>query len=134
MNKDTIDLIQDCINWLDQHNKSTALVPITQTIDRLAVLSVSLGHEVSEAYALMNTLEDSYDISFAEKFSKLTKEGTSAAAAKPMVEAELAHMKRDWTTAKNGYKRLSLFIDRIDRVIESYRQYISVSKLDLKNG
>jgi hypothetical protein len=43
-------------------------------------------------------------------------------------------LRKSYTTAKNGYKRLSVYLDRLDRVIESYRQLISVSKLDLKNG
>lgn len=133
-NKSTIDLIQVCITWLDQNSKSNNLTQISQTIGRLSILSVTLGHEVSNAYALASEMEDNYDIKFAEKFSKLTKEGTSAAAAKPIVEADLAQEKRDWTSAKNGYKKLSTFLERVDRVIEAYRQLISVSKLDLKNN
>lgn|SRR5690606_911583 len=129
-----IEQIDACIKWLDNNKRSTNIVEISQTIDRLAVLSVTLGTMVSDAYALMNKLEDDYDIAFASKFTELTKSGISAAAAKPQVEAELAEPKRDWTSAKNGYKKLSVYLDRIDKVIESYRQYISVTKLDLKNG
>ena len=132
-NKSTIDLIQDCITWLDDHNKSTDLVRISQTIDRLAVLTVSLGHEVSSAYGLMNDLEDTYDIKFAEEFVEAVKD-MSAAAAKPYVEAKLGEDRRNFTKAKNGYKRLSVFLERVDKTIESYRQFISVSKLDLKNN
>jgi Mn-dependent DtxR family transcriptional regulator len=133
-NKSTIDMIQECITWLDQNSKSNNLVKISQTIGRLSILSVSLGHDVSNAYTLASEFEDNYDIAFAERFSKLTKEGTSAAAAKPIVEAELHKEKRDWTSARNGYKRLSTFMDRVDRVQEAYRQLISVSKLDLKHN
>jgi hypothetical protein len=128
----TYDQIAKCIKWLDEHKDSTSYIPICQTIDRLAVLSVTVGQEVSESYALQNNLEDDYDIAFAERFSTITKEGTSAAAARYVVEAELGEKKRLYTQAKNGYKKLSVYLERLDRVIESYRQLVSVGKMDLK--
>lgn len=130
MSLTTIEQIDACIKWLDKNNKSNNLVEIAQVIDRLAVLSVSLGHDVSGAYALMNDLEDTYKTEYAKAVSESDQ---SVAKAEKLAEVSTRNAKKDWTDAKNGYKRLSVYIDRIDKVIESYRQYISVSKLDLKN-
>jgi len=129
-----IEDIQRDINWLGENAKSGNIGAISQVLNHLAVLTVTLGNEVSDAYKLQQELEDQYDIAFATKFTELTKGGISAAAAKPQVEAELAQERKDWTQAKAGYKRLSTFLDRCDRVLEAFRQSVSVEKMsNLKN-
>jgi ATP-dependent exoDNAse (exonuclease V) alpha subunit len=134
MSDNNIDLILKDLSWLENRKTSTDIVSISQVLNHLAILSVRLGEEVSEAYKLQQELKDNYDIKFAQKFSELTKSGTSAAAAKPIVEAELADDKRSWTAAGIGYKKLSSFLERIDRVMDTWRQAISVQKMsDLKN-
>lgn len=126
-----VDQIQVCISWLNENKTSSNLVQIARIINELSVLSVNVGHEVSEAYALTNELEDDYKIAFAKKVSSSSE---SAAKAEKRAEAELEKEKKDWTQAKNGYKRLSVYLDRIDKVIESYRQSVSVQKMDLKHS
>lgn len=129
-----IEDIQKDIHWLGENAKSGNIVAISQVLNHLSVLTVTLGHEVSDAYKLQQELEDDYDIAFAQKFSELTKTGTSAAAAKPVVESELTEAKRNWTQARAGYKRLSTFLDRCDKVLEAFRQSVSVEKMsNLKN-
>lgn len=128
------DRIIKGLKWLEDRTDSTDIISLSQGLNRLAILSVRLAEEVCDAYELQCELEDSFDEAYAKKFSELTKNGTSAAAAKPVVEAELAEMKREWTQAKVLYKRLNSFIDRVDRVADSFRQSISVQKqADLKN-
>lgn len=122
-----VDQINDCIEWLNAHDKSHNLVEICQVIDKLAVLSVSVGEQVSEAYALMNDLEDEYNMAYAQAVSQ-----SSLSVAKAEAHAEATIDKSPYTTAKNAYKRLSIYLERIDRVIESYRQLVSVSKMDMK--
>lgn len=131
MNNEVIEQLDKCIKWLDENNKATNLIAITQTIDRIAVLSVNVGHMVSEAYELANNLEDQYKYEFAKAVSESE---LSVAKAEKAAEVATYEAKKDWTTAKNGYKRLSVYIDRLDKVIESYRQFVSICKLDMKNG
>lgn len=131
MEKTTIDLIEECIEWLDKHKTSNAIGPITQTIDRLAVLSISLGNMVTDASALANELEDNYKASYA---TIVNAEGGSIAKAEYKAEAELIEAKKEWTSAKNGYKKLNTYLERLDRVIESYRQMVSVIKEEMKKN
>lgn len=132
--KNNLDPIIKDLKWLEDNKKSTNILQISQVLNHLAILSVRLAEEVTEAYKLQCELEDTYDIKYAQRFTELTQGGTSAAAAKPMVEAELSADRKDWTIAKVGYKRLNSFLERIDRVLDSHRQSISVQKqADLKN-
>jgi hypothetical protein len=131
--KSTIDQVIDNLTWLDNNRRANNIHEISLCLAKLASLSVTLGENVSEAYRLQSEAEDNYDIAFAEKFSSLTREGTSAAAAKPIVEAELGKMRREWTAAKVNHKKLSTFIDRLDKVLETHRQQLSISKLEAKN-
>ena len=66
MDNDVIEQLDSCIKWLDDNNKSNNLIAITQVIDRIAVLSVNVGHMVSEAYDLSNKLEDEFKFTFAK--------------------------------------------------------------------
>ncbi len=127
----TIDQIDVCIKWLNDNDKSNNLVEICKVIDKLAVLSVSIGHQVSEAYALMNEMEDDYKWNYADSISQSSK---SVAKAESDAEVAMVEYKSRYTQAKNGYKRLSIYLDRIDKVMESYRQLVSVAKMDLKLG
>jgi hypothetical protein len=130
-NKSTIELIQDCIQWLDENKKSTNMVQICQTIDRLAVLTVTVGHDVASAYEVMNTLEDDFKIAYAQAVSESNK---SVAKAEVEADVSTADLRKNYTQAKNSYKRLQIWLDRIDKVIESYRQLVSVAKMELKNN
>ena len=128
------DRIVAGLKWLEERNDSTDIVGLSQGLNRLAILTVRLGEEVTDAYALQSDLEDQYDTKFAKRFSELTATGTSAAAAKVMVEAELALDKGAWTQSKILYKRLNSFLERTDRVLDTFRQYISCQKqADMKN-
>lgn len=130
-NNEVIEQLDICIKWLDDNNKSNNLIAITQVIDRIAVLSVNVGHMVSEAYDLANRLEDDFKHTFAKA---VAESDLSVAKAEKAAEVAAYEAKKDWTAARNGYKRLSVYLDRLDRVIESYRQYVSICKLDMKNG
>jgi hypothetical protein len=128
------DLIIKDLQWLESQKTSTDIVRISHVLNHLSILSVRLSQETVDAYKLQSELEDDFDIKYAQRFTELTGSGTSAAAAKPMVEAELFQEKRDWTKAKIGYKKLSSFLERIDRVMDTWRQAVSVQKMsDLKH-
>lgn len=130
MNNEVIDQIDTCIKWLDDNKKANNIAEISAVINRLAVLSVNIGHQVSEAYELANQLEDQFKYEYAKAISESE---LSVAKAEKVAEVSTYETKKDWTAAKSGYKRLSVYLDRIDKVIESYRQFLSISKLDWKN-
>lgn len=126
-----IDQINELLKWLADNAKSKNIVAINQALNKLSILAVTVGEGVSEAYALANELEDMYDEAYSKRFITLIKDH-SAAATKPMIEAELVQEKKDWTAAKNGYKKLAIYADSIERVIDSYKQYISTLKEERK--
>jgi hypothetical protein len=122
------------LKFLEGLENSNDISTIAKALNRLAILTVRLGEEVTDAYQLQSEFEDIYDTKFAKRFSELTANGTSAAAAKPIVESELADLKKDWTAAKVAYKKLSGFLDRVDRVLDTFRQSVSVIKAaDMKH-
>jgi hypothetical protein len=132
--KSNTDSIISGLKWLEDRYDSTDIASLSHGLNRMAILTARLADEVVDAYELLSQLEDNFDEAFAKKFSELTGKGTSAAAAKPMVEAELVEMKREWTRAKVLYKKLNSFLDRCDRVMDTFRQSISVQKqADMKN-
>lgn len=133
MNSNTDNIISG-LKWLEERYNSTDIVSLSHGLNRMAILTTRLADEVVDAYQLQAELEDSFDEAYAKKFAELTAKGSSAAAAKPLVEAELAEMKREWTQAKVLYKKLNSFLDRTDRVLDTFRQSISCQKqADMKN-
>lgn len=123
--------IADLMQWLDENIHSDDIVTLGRVLDKLSLLGENLGEMVSDAYALQNELEDEYKISVAEY-----RKNTAGGIAKVEIEAEVeyAQKKRDWTFAKNGYMKLRTRLDRIDKILESHRQRISVLvKTGLKN-
>lgn len=126
-----IDEILSNVRWLDANVKSEDILNKGTVLDKLSIQCVYLAEQVSDAYGFMNNAEDAYKIAVAE-YCKNSTEGV--AKSEKSAEVEFANLKRDWTDAKNGYKRLSMFLERIDKVLESSRQRISVVKqTGLKN-
>lgn len=133
MNDNTDSIIKG-LRYLESQTNSNDISTIAKALNKLAILTVRLGEEVTDAYKLQSELEDDFDAAYAKRFSELTASGTSAAAAKPIVEAELIEMKRDWTAAKVGYRKLASFLERVDRVLDTFKQSQSVIRTtDLKH-
>lgn len=130
MKNETIDLIIADLGWLDKNKKANNIADISRVLNHLALLSVTLGEDVCSAYALMNNSEDDYKGAFAESVSSST---VSVAKAEVVAEADLIEKKKAWTQARNIYKRLSTFLDRLDKVLEAHRQSLSIAKLEVKN-
>ena len=108
-----ITLIGQQITWLDDNIHSQDMVSTGKVLDKLSILAESFGEIVTDAYGLMNELEDDYKHSVAEFRHKST-----AGVGKSEIEAEVkfAEKKRDWTQAKHIYKKLSMKIDRIEKI------------------
>jgi tRNA U34 5-carboxymethylaminomethyl modifying GTPase MnmE/TrmE len=120
-----IDDIIKSIEWLEGRLKSEDIVSIGIVIDKLAIQSMTLAEQVSEAYALMNEAEDEYNHAVA----KFIKEFPGARnRADIEAEVEFEDKKKHWTETKNVYKRLNMYLDRVDKIIESHRQRVSVIK------
>lgn len=119
------------IVWLGKNFESDNILLISQKLNQLQVQAATLANEVSIAYALMNDNEDAYKQNVAQF---VTNYEGSIAKAERAAEAEFAPLKREWTKAKNAYKRLDTILDRIDKICDTYRQRISVVKqAELKN-
>ncbi len=120
----TDDIIKS-IDWLESRLKSEDIVSLGIVIDKLAIQSVTLANQVSEAYALMNEAEDDYKHSIAEYMNDFVGAKNKAEIA---AEVKFKDKKEHWTATKNVYKRLDMFLDRVDKIIESHRQRVSVIK------
>lgn len=128
---ETLLEIHKLIAWLDKNKGTNNVQNVGKVLDSLAIHSERFGDIVSEAYADVNFLEDNYKLAVAE-----FRKNYTGGVAKGEIEAEVefAEMKRDWTEAKNIYKKLATKLDRIDKILESHRQTISVVvKTGLKN-
>jgi hypothetical protein len=131
MKQKIIDQIRDNIKWLEDNAESDNIMAITQIENKLQIQAGTLAGEVIKAYAVMNELEDAYKFKMAEFISTSDK---SEAKARAAGEATFQKEKKDWTAAKNTYKRFDVILERIDKICDSQRQRISVVKqADLKN-
>jgi len=131
MKNETIDEINKLIAWLDDNKRSNNIISIGKVLDNLSIQAEYFAELVTDAYSLMNELEDDYKIASAE-FMKDFK----GSVAKGEIEAEVLFQdkRREWTQAKNIYKKLNTMLDRIDKILESHRQSISVQvKTSVKN-
>ena len=120
-----IDEIERNLKWLRMNVKTDDIVSKVKVLENIALLAVNMSDEVSDVYALMNDLEDDYKTSVA-KFV-MDYDGTSAKGER-VAEVEFAEKKKNWTQAKNGYKKLNTYLDRIDKQLDAGKQTISVIK------
>jgi hypothetical protein len=127
-----IEEMDELVNWLSDNNKSHNIVKISQCLNKLSILMVSLSSHVSDLYRAQNEAEDDYKIALGTKFGELKATKLSVDQAKAQAEVELRDSRKEATEYKNGYKRLSGYQDSVERVMDVYRQYISTLKDDRK--
>lgn len=131
MKDEIIKSINDSIAWLDKNSKSNQIVSISRTVDNLLVKAATLGEETTKAYALMNELEDEYKYLVAKYVADST---TGVAKSEKEAEVKYHKKKKDWTEAKNTYRRFNSFLERIDKICDARKQTISVLKnVEMKN-
>jgi hypothetical protein len=119
------------IVWFGNNAESDNLLLLSQKLTQLVSQSATLASKVIDAYALMNESEDEYKIKVDEFIRNFDG---SAAKAESHARAEHAGLKRDWTTAKNAYKRFDIILDRVDKICDAIRQRVSVVKQsEMKN-
>lgn len=120
-----VDEIDKSIKWLDDRVKSEDIIGISMVVDKLAIQSMYFSSQVSDAYELMSKAEDDYKHSCAEYIRSHTG---SKARAEIEAEVEYKAKKEHWTDMKCIYKKLDTYLDRLDKIIEAYRQRVSVIK------
>lgn len=123
--------IDGILQWFENNSKSQNIVEINLCLNKLAILSVTIANDVADAYEQMNLAEDLYDEAVSVEYSTLIKDN-SAAMSKETSAARCIEYKKVWTRAKNLYKRLSLRLDKIERVQDSYKQFVSTLKDERK--
>lgn len=130
---DITEKIGVSIKRLEKMKESNAIVEIGQICNTLSIDSSYFARLVADAYSVMNEAEDEYKMKIAMEVESLTNSGISASKAEKMAETKHMDEKKTWTSAKNLYKRYSLYLERIDRILDEFKQYCSsVKMIDLK--
>jgi hypothetical protein len=121
------------IKKLERMKESNAIVEIGQICNTLSIDSSYFARLVADAYSVMNEAEDEYKMKVSLEVETLTNSGLPASKAEKMAENKYQDEKKTWTSAKNVYKRYSLYLERIDRILDEFKQYCSsVKMIDLK--
>lgn len=121
------------IKKLERMKESNAIVEIGQICNTLSIDSSYFARLVADAYSVMNEAEDEYKMKVSQEVETLTNSGLPASKAEKMAENKYQDEKKTWTAAKNVYKRYSLYLERIDRILDEFKQYCSsVKMIDLK--
>lgn len=130
---EVVEKIGVSIKKLERLKDSTAIVEIGSICNTLSIDSSYFAKLVADSYALMNETEDEYKQKIAEEVDKLTSEGIPASRAERLAENKFKDYKKTWTDSKNLYKRYSLYLERIDRILDEFKQYCSSVKMtDMK--
>lgn len=135
-NNEIIARIGNAILRLEEVKDSTDVVGIGEICNDLSLASSYFSKIVADSYKLMNEAEDDYKLALAERIKDLTGGVASYALSKAerVAEVELKEKKIFWTDTKSNYKRYDLYLDRIDRILDEFRQYCSsVKKIDFKH-
>lgn len=131
MTEETIVKIHGLIRWLEDNRDSQNVNEISIHLGDLAIHSMYFGEQVSDAYADMNNSEEKYKGSVAKFVAKST-----GPAAKSEREAEVLYEedRKAFIDSKNLFKKLNSKLDRIDKILDHYKQRVSVIKqTDLKH-
>lgn len=130
---DITEKIGVSIKKLERLKESSAIVEIGAICNTLSIDSSYFAKLVADAYSVMNEAEDEYKIKISQEVELLTTSGMTASKAEKVAENKYIEEKKTWTQARNLYKRYSLYLDRIDRILDEFKQYCSSVKMtDLK--
>ena len=130
---DITEKIGVSIKKLERLKESSAIVEIGAICNTLSIDSSYFAKLVADAYSVMNEAEDEYKIKISQEVEILTTSGMTASKAEKVAENKYIEEKKTWTQARNLYKRYSLYLDRIDRILDEFKQYCSSVKMtDLK--
>jgi hypothetical protein len=130
---DITEKIGISIKKLERMKDSSAIVEIGSICNTLSIDASYFAKLVADSYSLMNEAEDEYKFKVATEIESLTNQGMAASKAEKMAENKYQDEKKTWTQARNMYKRYSIYLERIDRILDEFKQYCSSVKMtDLK--
>jgi len=130
---DITEKIGISIKKLERMKESSAIVEIGAICNTLSIDASYFAKLVADAYSIMNEAEDDYKTKISQEVEALTSTGIPASRAEKIAENKYVEEKKTWTQSKNLYKRYSLYLDRIDRILDEFKQYCSSVKMtDLK--
>lgn len=126
----TIQAIQKLISQLEQQGNSQDVNGITILLSDLSIQAMYFGEIVSEAYAQMNQTEEDYKSAVAKSVAEYPG---SAAKGERLAEVQHGKLKQEHITYKNLYQKFKSKLDRIDVILDHYKQRVSFLKMEVKN-
>lgn len=126
--KDHIQLSLKTIEDLDELYDTDNIILVNQLCNRLSNLSVGVGKIVSDAEKLYKSLDADYDQSVEVKKLSLIDSGVGVGKAESMAKIEMYDKKKTVLEAEDAYDRSKRFLTRIDKVLDSNKQYTSTVK------
>jgi sorbitol-specific phosphotransferase system component IIBC len=125
------DAIQQALETIDELQKlydTDDIINIGRLCNKMSILTINIGKQVSDAQKLWKSLEDNYDHNVEQAQLEFVAAGEGVAKAKSMATVKFFADKKDVTQAEQGYNRLKRFLDRCDKVLEAFKQYCSTVK------
>lgn len=129
--QDNITKIYEAIRWLELNGDSQAINPITIKLDELAILSFYFAEQVSEAYAQKTLSKKAYESAVARS---VAESSSSAAKAERVAEVTYEALEKESIEFENLYMKTRLLLDRIDTVLDHFKQRTSFLKEEQKRG
>jgi hypothetical protein len=123
---DVIVKIHDLIRWLETNGGSQDMHGITEKLNQLATNSYWFAETVADANAAMNNAEANYKALVARSVSGAQ---IPTAKAERLAEVEFEPQRKQFIEWKNLYTATRLKLERIDRILDSFRQRVSVVKM-----
>lgn len=120
-----IEDIKKNLDWLNANKQSNNITNIVIVLDAIAIQSATLGELKADAFDLMSDAEDDYKHAVAEFVSKY--DGTAAKAERE-AEVKFKDKKIHWTDAKKLYKRFDIWLERVDKILDSHKQRVAVER------
>jgi hypothetical protein len=126
--KDEIQEALKTIQELDRLYDSDNIKEVGKLCNKLSILSVGIGKQVSDADKLFNQLKDEYEYQVESSKLKLIEEGVGVGKAESQAKVQANEKKKEYRIAEDGYERLKRFLSRVDKVLDSFKQQNSTIK------
>ena len=126
--KDHIQLSLQTIEELDVLFDTDNIVQVNQLCNKLSNLSVGVGKIVSDAEKLFKSMDAEYDYLLEKKKLELIESGMGVGKAESKAKVDLYDRQKDVLAAEDVYDRSKRFLNRLDKVLESNKQYTSTVK------